>query len=384
MRALALGLSLAVPSLAQTFVVDAANGPGTHFTAIATATAAVPDGAVLVVRAGVYEPFTIVGKGLKVLGEPGVTVAFTVLTPVRVANTAPHQGVVLRNLRLDSPGLSLSWAMPQLLLEHCQGSVQLDGIRVPDGRGVMMRTDDCDRVLARDCGLEAGASAGMFLVRQSSSHAVFATSELGTRPAFFVPIFGLPAVDAQGGSLQVADCTLRGGRIFNGLMPAVAMDGVELRLLGATLVQSQNSPSWPSPPLLGTGVVRAEPSVTFVGAPPLVPATYTLTTKVMPRAHAAYANGVASVELAGPSGALGALALALPGPRLALGFEDPLWLDLGTFGGLGAAVLGSSPWTVSLPLPPAALSGARVVFQGATFDQVSGLQLSNPSFVILP
>src|SRR5437762_9224013 len=41
-------------AIAQTFIVDAANGPGTNFTEIATAVAAVPDGAVLMVRAGSY------------------------------------------------------------------------------------------------------------------------------------------------------------------------------------------------------------------------------------------------------------------------------------------------------------------------------------------
>ena len=58
--------------LAQTFVVDVANGPGTNFTSIATAISAVPDGATLLVRPGVYaEAIRIDGKGLKILGGPG-------------------------------------------------------------------------------------------------------------------------------------------------------------------------------------------------------------------------------------------------------------------------------------------------------------------------
>lgn len=40
----------------QTFIVDASNGPGTNFTSISAAITAVPDGAVLDVRAGLYAP----------------------------------------------------------------------------------------------------------------------------------------------------------------------------------------------------------------------------------------------------------------------------------------------------------------------------------------
>jgi len=59
--------ALAFPIRAQTFIVDAANGPGTNFTDIATAAATVPDGAVLEVRAGNYGSFAITSKGLTVL-----------------------------------------------------------------------------------------------------------------------------------------------------------------------------------------------------------------------------------------------------------------------------------------------------------------------------
>ncbi len=39
-------LTFAVAAASQTFVVDAGNGPGTNFTSIAAAVAAVPDGPV--------------------------------------------------------------------------------------------------------------------------------------------------------------------------------------------------------------------------------------------------------------------------------------------------------------------------------------------------
>jgi hypothetical protein len=74
---LALGIVLAAaPAAAQTFVVDAANGPGTNFTDLPAAVAAAPSGAVLHVRPGTYTPFTIANKSLKVIGHRSATGAF--------------------------------------------------------------------------------------------------------------------------------------------------------------------------------------------------------------------------------------------------------------------------------------------------------------------
>ncbi|MCI0589225.1 MAG: hypothetical protein L0323_20615 [Planctomycetes bacterium] len=59
----------------QTWVVDDNGGPGVNFTDIPPAIAAAADGDILIVRAGTYSPFALVGKGLRILGEgPGATV----------------------------------------------------------------------------------------------------------------------------------------------------------------------------------------------------------------------------------------------------------------------------------------------------------------------
>ena len=58
---------------AQTYVVDAAGGPGSHHVSIAAAIPAVPEGSTLLVRAGTYEPFSS-SKGLTILGEPGARI----------------------------------------------------------------------------------------------------------------------------------------------------------------------------------------------------------------------------------------------------------------------------------------------------------------------
>jgi len=70
-RALLLG---SAACFAQTYVVDAQNGPGANFVEISQAVATVPDGAVLVVRPGAYQGFAINGKSIAVLGSGSVTV----------------------------------------------------------------------------------------------------------------------------------------------------------------------------------------------------------------------------------------------------------------------------------------------------------------------
>ncbi len=379
MRPFLFAFLLAAPSFAQTFVVDTANGPGTDYTTIAAATAAVPDGSVLLVRAGLYFEFTIAGKGLKVLCEPGVTVlqSFFGGSPIAVHGLAAHQGVVLRNFRFGTGNNTPSDVGIDIV--NCQGSVLLDDVRqtsfatvdVIGSAAVQVRRHRFDPVTATS-----------IRYRVSASNVVLEDCELGPGPGSFGG--SAPSLELTGGTLQVADCTIRGGFNLVSAGPAMQLNGGDARLLGATSLLAAAAPSAGASAVVGTGTLRVEPTVTLTGAAPVVAPTITLTTKVMPRVRATLAAGVGTVELTGATGHLAALALALPGPRQSVGLEDALWLDLGTFGGLGATVLGASPFAASLPLPPAVLPGARVVFQGATFDPLVGLQLSNPSFVILP
>ena len=95
-------LAAAVP--AQTFVVDANNGPGTNFTTIGAAIAAVPDGAVLRVRAGHYVESSLVirGKSLAILGDGGVDIEVPALPHPTIELLGPQQSVVLRRLASTS------------------------------------------------------------------------------------------------------------------------------------------------------------------------------------------------------------------------------------------------------------------------------------------
>jgi hypothetical protein len=102
----------------QVFVVDGNNGTGTHFTDLPTAAAMVPDGSTLVVRPGLYAPFTITGKGLKVVGEPGMVI-FASATPLNISATQPNQPILLRNIDLSTA----------LILTNCSGTVVVENCR---------------------------------------------------------------------------------------------------------------------------------------------------------------------------------------------------------------------------------------------------------------
>lgn len=123
----AIGLGLAVllagTSDAQRpiFIVDASGGPGSHFNDLPAAVAAVPDGAVLRVRTGIYSPFSVSGKGLSIVGDVG---SGAVLWDgnVVISNSSSSQTFLVKNVVLGSPfGSSVS-------VQHAKGVVIFENI----------------------------------------------------------------------------------------------------------------------------------------------------------------------------------------------------------------------------------------------------------------
>lgn len=97
--------AFAVP--AQTFIVDAASGPGTSFTDLPPAIAAVPDGAILLVRPGSYGPIALDGKGLSILATaPGVLLA-PGGTAIHVQTLSATQAFTLRGVQARPEAIEL-------------------------------------------------------------------------------------------------------------------------------------------------------------------------------------------------------------------------------------------------------------------------------------
>jgi len=108
---------------AQVFTVDA-SGSGAHFTDLPTAVAAVPDGSTLRVRAGSYSPFTVQGKGIRILGEGTVTLQRG-SGDVVVTGTNTRQVVLLRNLSLEDVGkVTIGQCSGPVLLESCSATLR--------------------------------------------------------------------------------------------------------------------------------------------------------------------------------------------------------------------------------------------------------------------
>ncbi len=121
---LACLLASALSMPAQTFVVDAAGGAGATFADLPAAIAAVPSGSLLLVRGGVYQPFSIVAKSLSIviLDPTNTSLANGV---VRVASLGGGQAVHLLGLRLSFIGSA------RLELRDCTGVVEVADCNLP-------------------------------------------------------------------------------------------------------------------------------------------------------------------------------------------------------------------------------------------------------------
>jgi hypothetical protein len=62
-----------------------------------------------------------------------------------------------------------------------------------------------------------------------------------------------------------------------------------------------------------------------------------------------------------------------------------VWLDGASLAAVAAGVApAAGPMTAALPWTPGLVPGVRAMWQALTIDLAFGLQLGNPSFVILP
>jgi hypothetical protein len=367
-------LVFAAPALAQTYIVDGAMGPGANFPSIDAAVNAVPDGAVIRVRPGTYRAFGIPNKSLKVLADPGVVVTHSLTniggSVVTVSGLQTDKSVVLSGLTLLTANPS---ALVYVTLSQCAGSLLLDRVE-GWGSHVVLQATGCDRLLLRNV-----RSSVLLRCELTSCNAVAELSAFGQGPTVPSAVSGTPIV-VSGGTLQLMDCTVQSPNgFFSTATHGMVLQGGAVRVLGNTTLNGSNSSVFA---VTGTGVVRLAPTAT-VGVPSFGP-NVTATTLVMPAASTTFAGSQITARVAGAPGHIAVLSVALPGPLVSLPGTDPIWLDGASWIPLGGTVLGASPFVVQLPWTSGLEPAVRAVFQGATFDAVTGLAISNPSFVLLP
>ncbi|MEO6597064.1 MAG: hypothetical protein ABIP94_20150 [Planctomycetota bacterium] len=361
----------AIAVSAQTFVVDAANGPGANFTSIVAAVAAVPDGSVLVVRAGHYDSFAIAGKSLSVLADSGVTFGELGTGSITISGLAPSQHVVVRGLKATQMsifGCVVSCA-------NCQGLVHLDAIEAGAG-AVQLEVDQCAQVLATVCAFVGNNPYGS---RVNGSDVTMVDCQVRTSG-------GISAgVEQTGGRLQLTGTMVEGGLGF--LAPghsAVFMQGGELRVDAGCTLRGGLGSFGSGLAIDGFGSARIDPAAVLMPGPVAIGPNISHVTVALPNVHATGGalGSVASATLNGPSGQLGVLWIGIPSAQLLVpGWPDALWVLDGPVVAIGAL---GTPVTANVNVPNVgSLVGDRFGWQGLAIDAAGAFQISNAVWFVI-
>lgn len=401
-----VGLFLAsVP--AQTFVVDRAGGAGSQFLEISAAVAAVPDGATLLVRPGVYQGFGFANKGLTILGDPGVRIDGI----ISVSDTAAHQSTILRGFDwvLYTAPANLGGSNALIQLTNCIGRVVLEDLDTSNGVNCLslpigsdcvwspgLQAQDCHQLVVRDCRIHAGAQViGTAVLIESSEFLgkSFQNNSAGD-PTAGLTLAGSFA-QVAGGSTFVGGDGVNGGLANAPAQPGIWVALGDLRFLeghatGGGIAGGLGT-SWPPKPAveLFNASLRRDPVVqlTTFGAP-LVGGFGTVDNTPMPvtTSTGAAPGGTLTASVSSENGDLLLLVTGLPGnPTPLPGFRDAFWLDatVHVFSAIGVQQ-GGVPLTTAVPVPAnPALRGLALTFQGVADGPVTGLAAANPSFAIV-
>lgn len=399
-HSLVLGLGLVTGVAAQrTWIVDAANPPGTDFTDIPPAEAAAADGDTLLVRSGTYSAFTT-GKAIAVLGVPGGTLVVGLLASPAITVSGLPADKVFR-----ARGLVFGGSFNQSVFVHNNlGAVHLEEIdaagptHAPPYSSIAISSS---RVVTL---VGCGHQSVNLSVNVHGSRVVIVRCRLYARSALSDPRAGSWSASAalnlvSGAVVDVADCELRGGAgasIWPHVggywpsAPAVVMNIADLRLrAGAVATVSAGvgvNPATPMPAISGTGTAQIDNRVTLISyaGAPLIEAGVQATIGLVP--GLSLVGGALGGNLVlthhGQANQACVLALGFVGTVLSFPFGD-LYLDLATMQLLPTVFAdgtGVATWTVPVPFNPA-LAGAAFTWQVGS--DAGRLVLSNPASVIL-
>ena len=276
-----VALALAAPAFSNnTWIVDHANGPGTHFTSIPPAIAASVAGDVILVRSGTYATFTL-DRGVSILGQGAVFMS----AYIYVSNVPAGEVAALYDID------SQSW-LSGISISNCAGTVLVQRCDAP------YYVQNCSDVRLRDVTSGAFVPAeqdGLFL--EDSRVQVVGSTLRGQDSAVFWCSYVYPAGDgircygasqlllsrtsATGGKGGIADnCCFCFPTNGNGADGA----GLNAQGTGSSALVVLDGPGQLSGPngsgnsaVFGSGVTAWNSNMTFVGNPPLVAAGATLT-----------------------------------------------------------------------------------------------------------
>lgn len=234
LAALVVAAVAAVPAFgADVIVVDDDPGPGVDFTSLPQAVAVAPEGAILLLRPGVYAPTLVDGKALTILADPQGG-ARPVLRQLTVKGLLGEQAFVLRGVDIDldlpsgySSALTVFGAYGLPLFQH--GTLLFEDVHVRVSAFSLQSLRAAEiyaalRVTFVRCTLEGGdavASTGQTggdgLFAWRSRVALYDCVLLGGAGAAADGAFGVAAADGGVGLVDeesdviLAGCLVKGG-----------------------------------------------------------------------------------------------------------------------------------------------------------------------------
>lgn len=213
----------ALATRADVLVVDKAAGPGHDFTSIQSAVSAAVDGDTILIRAGGYYPFSIVGKSLAIVADgDSVTVTgsdlFGSLLTFQVRDLAAGQRVVIRGLKMNS-GFGV---------QDCAGKVWCDELEVSGavpcttGGTAGAYVDSSSDVTFTSCVLRGESADDLWHVPHPSAHGLHVVSSNVQLYDSLIeggwgqdsqsnPLVGGTGIRIESSTVTVVGCEIHGG-----------------------------------------------------------------------------------------------------------------------------------------------------------------------------
>ncbi|MCR9246833.1 MAG: hypothetical protein NXI31_17510 [bacterium] len=365
----------------QTWVVAPQAGPGVDFTSLAAAAQAVQSGDTLLVRAGTYSAFTT-SKGIKVLGEPGATIAGG-QQPTTVVSLPAREAFVMRGITFSCAGFCPA---DYCSLQYNDGRIHFEDVSFRGPLNAAFRLNHCAHVTMTRC---SGNARGCLHV-QSSDVALVDCTFLGEKGVYLI---GSPAaVDASTSNVLITGGRYRGGEGEAFGLPIFAAPGLICRS-GTMVVAGRNTIVEAGAPgaghgaltalaAIGSGVVELEPSVQLAPQNGGAPYQGAVNVRRVATVRASATASSVPIELHAPQGHLFGIYAGFPaGP--AVGPIGDVWLDESTAVVLVGGVVGATEQVTHTLTVPGSFGGLPLALQAVTFDHTA-LATSSPAVVIVP
>ncbi len=326
---LLLLLTLQAPAQ-STWIVDASGAPDADFTSIQAAVDAAADGDRILIRAGQYHGFEIVGKGLALHGEAGVQLSAT--GTLHVVGTQPDQTVTISDVHVR--GVSIGSGQGAT---DCRGRVVLERILF-DALTTRPTFARCEDVRARFVDLRLP-------LRVVDSR--LAASDSRFQAGLLYPLGGV-GMDIGNSDVTLARCEVSGSLAtgFGIAHPAVRLASSSLRLTGDESSTFTASPgtTLTTHAIDGTGSVVRDPRVSLLSTGGAARVAPSLLDTVVPIPDLQVlgdtrAGNRVSVRLRGVEGEIWGLMVGLPGAPVqlpgiggAIDYTTPIVALQGVFG----------------------------------------------------